>query len=174
MTKFIDEFSEEVWKDTYKYYKDESVDDTFMRVASAIASVENTPDDCKKWTDQFYDMLSDFKCTVGGRIYANAGTEYAGTSLLNCYVSPRPDKNLDSLDNIIEDLKKQSFTLKSEGGWGNDFSWIRPRGAFIKSIGVESPGAVKYMELYDKASDIITAGSGKKKTNKNGKVKIRK
>ena len=53
-------------------------------------------------------------------------------------------------------------------------SYIRPRGSFIKGVGVESPGAVKFMELFDKSSEIITAGSGTKSTNKKAKGKIRK
>lgn len=53
-------------------------------------------------------------------------------------------------------------------------SFIRPRGTFIKGIGVETPGAVKFMELFDKSSEIITAGSGKKSSNKKSKGKIRK
>jgi ribonucleoside-diphosphate reductase alpha chain len=55
-----------------------------------------------------------------------------------------------------------------------NFSFIRPRGSFIYGIGVETPGAVKYMELFDKASDIITAGSGTKSKNNKAKGKIRK
>lgn len=55
-----------------------------------------------------------------------------------------------------------------------NFSFIRPRGAFIHGIGVETPGAVKYMEIFDKSSDIITAGSGSKSKNKKAKGKIRK
>src|ERR1019366_7659424 len=63
---------------------------------------------------------------------------------------------------------------KSEGGWGMCFDFIRPRGFFIYGVGVETPGPVKYLELFDKSSDIITAGSGKKSTNKEAKNKIRK
>jgi ribonucleoside-diphosphate reductase alpha chain len=55
-----------------------------------------------------------------------------------------------------------------------DFSWIRPRTAFIHGIGVESPGSVRFMELFDKSSEIVTAGSGKKSTNAKAKKKIRK
>jgi len=55
-----------------------------------------------------------------------------------------------------------------------DFSWIRPRGSFIEGIGVESPGAIRFMELFDKSSEIVTAGSGKKSTNTKAKGKIRK
>lgn len=174
MTKFIEAFSEEVWTQTYKDHKDVIIDDNLRRVAKAISSVEGTEELKFEWEQKFYDLLTDFKGTCGGRTYSNAGTEWKGTTLLNCFVSPRGTKDLDSLDMIIDDLKNQSFTLKSEGGWGQNFSWIRPRGAFIAGVGVETPGAVKYMELYDKASEIITAGSGKKSTNKKAKGKIRK
>ena len=174
MTQFIESFSEEVWAQTYKDHNDNNINDNLKRVAKAIASVENDEEKQKFWESEFYDMLSDFKGTCGGRTYSNAGTEWKGTTLLNCFVSPRGTNDIDSLDAIIDDLKKQSFTLKSEGGWGQNFSWIRPRGAFIAGVGVETPGAVKYMELYDKASEIITSGSGKKSTNKKSKGKIRK
>lgn len=174
MTKFLDDFSEEIWKTTYKDHSDESIDDTLRRVAKAIASVESTSELRQEWEEKFNDLLSDFKGTCGGRTYSNAGTQFKGTTLLNCFVSPRGNNDIDSLDKIIEDLRNQSFTLKSEGGWGQNFSWIRPRGSFIAGVGVETPGAVKYMELYDKASEIITAGSGKKSTNNKAKGKIRK
>ena len=174
MTEFIDPFSKEVWEQTYKDHTDNTIDDNFRRVAKAIASVEKTEELRTEWEDKFYDLLSDFKGTCGGRTYSNAGTEWAGTTLLNCFVSPRGSNDIDSLDNIIDDLKNQTFTLKSEGGWGQNFSWIRPRGTFIHGVGVETPGAVKYMELYDKASEIITSGSGKKSSNSKSKGKIRK
>lgn len=174
VTQFQDEFSEEVWKTTYKHHGDVTIDDTLRRVARAIASVEKTDELKKEWGDRFYDMLSNFKVTCGGRIYSNAGTEFSGTTLLNCYVGPKPDYDQDSLDGIIQTLLYQAKTLKSEGGWGMNFSFIRPRGSFIYGIGVETPGAVKYMELFDKTSDIITAGSGEKSKNKKAKGKIRK
>ena len=174
-TEFEDLFSEEVWKSTYKDHNDgDTVDSTFWRVAIAMASAESTPKLQDFWATRFYNMFSGFKVTAGGRIYANAGTEWKGTTLANCFVAPRLDRNIDSLAAIIDDVLKQSQTLKSEGGWGQNFSHIRPRGAFIYGIGVESPGSVKYMEIYDKTSDVITSGSGKKSLNKKAKGKIRK
>lgn len=92
----------------------------------------------------------------------------------NCYVGPRVKHDADSLPGIFSHLLSQAHTLKSEGGWGENFSYIRPRGSFIHGIGVETPGAVKYMELFDKSSEIITSGSGKKSLNKKAKGKIRK
>lgn len=173
-TTFQDQFSQEIWESTYKDHNDKTVDDTMFRVAHALASVEDTDEKKVEWTEKFYDLLSNFKATAGGRIYANAGTEWKGTTFINCFVAPRANHDIDSLSNIIDTLKAQSLTLKSEGGWGENFSWIRPRGAFIHGIGVETPGAVKYMELFDKSSDIITAGSGKKSSNSKAKGKIRK
>lgn len=174
LTQFQDPFSEEVWRTTYKDHKDNTVDDTFRRVAKAIASVEETPELKAEWEAKFFDMMSDFKGIPGGRILSNAGTEWSGTTLMNCFVTPRPSNDLDSLDSIIQNIRDQAFTLKSEGGWGANFSPLRPRGSFIQGIGVESPGAVKYMEIFDKVSDVITSGSGTKSSNAKAKGKIRK
>lgn len=173
-TTFQDSFSEQVWETTYKDYKDYNIDDSLFRVASAIASVEASDELKQEWTIKFYDLLSGFKGVPGGRILSNAGTEWNGTTLANCFVSPQGAFDIDSLDGILNDLRNQATTLKSEGGWGFNFSHIRPRGAFIQGIGVETPGAVKYMELFDKSSEIITSGSGKTSKNKKAKGKIRK
>lgn len=173
-TIFEDSFSEEVWTSTYKDHNDETINDTLFRVAMSAASMEKTDELRHMWTELFYDMLSEFKVTSGGRIYANAGTTWGGTTLMNCFVGPREPRDIDSLNSILSHLNSQANTLKSEGGWGENFSYIRPRGAFIHGVGVETPGAVKYMELFDKSSEIITAGSGKKSTNKKAKGKIRK
>jgi ribonucleoside-diphosphate reductase alpha chain len=174
LTEFQDSFSEQIWGTTYKDHQDFSVDDSMFRVARHIASVEKTEELRNYWTQQFYALLTNFKATAGGRIYANAGAEWKGTTLINCYVGPRVREDLDSLNSILEHLRMQALTLKSEGGWGENFSYIRPRGAFIYGIGVETPGAVRYMELFDKSSEIITSGSGKKSTNTKAKGKIRK
>jgi ribonucleoside-diphosphate reductase alpha chain len=173
-TRFLDEFSREVWETTYKNIKDETVNDTLKRVAKAAASVEKTAELKSEWEDKFYELLTDFKVTAGGRILANAGTDWKGTTLMNCFVGPKPKYDQDSLEGIIATLLAQAQTLKSEGGWGMNFSFIRPRGAFIRGIGVESPGSVKYMEIFDKTSDVITAGSGLKAKKKEAKGKIRK
>jgi ribonucleoside-diphosphate reductase alpha chain len=174
MTTFEDSFSEEIWRVTYKDYKDQSVDDSLRRVATAVASVEETDEKRAEWTEKFYDMLSDFKVTTGGRIMANAGTEFKGTTLMNCYVLPGIEHDPDSLEGIIQKLRYQAITLKSEGGVGFNTSILRPRGSFIDGIGVETPGAVKFAELFDKSSEIITAGSGLESSNARAKKKIRK
>lgn len=173
-THFEDSFAEENWRNTYKDHKDETVNDSLKRIAVAIASVEDTEEKRSEWAVKFYSLLSNFKGVPGGRTFSNAGTDWSGTTLMNCFVGPRGKYDIDSIEGIYNHLLQQSQTLKSEGGWGENFSYIRPRGSFIAGIGIESPGSVKYMELFDKASEIITSGSGKKAINKQGKNKVRK
>ena len=174
MTEFQDSFSEEVWRSTYKDHKDETVDDTLRRVAKFAASAEKNKNLRETWEEEFTDMLGDFKVTTGGRVYANAGTDFKGTTMINCFVGPHPDHDIDSLEGIFHVLLQQAQTLKSEGGWGMNFSWIRPRGTFIEGIGVDTPGSVKFMELFDKSSEIVTSGSGLESSSGKAKGKIRK
>ena len=159
---------------TYKHHTDKDINDTFSSVSKAIASVEKTKKLQDEWSEKFYDLLSEFKFLAGGWIYANAGTGWKGTTLHNCFVGPKSKYDQDSLEGIFQTLLNQAKTLKSEGGCGMNFSFIRPGGPFIHGIGVETPGAVKYMELFDKSSDIITSVSGSKSKNQTAKGKIRK
>ena len=57
---------------------------------------------------------------------------------------------------------RQAQILKSEGGYGFCVATLRPCASHIGGIANQSPGAVKFLELWDKSSEIITSGSGKK------------
>lgn len=171
---FTNPFSEEIWETTHKHHSDQTVEDTWRRVAKNIASAETTTTSKEYWEDKFYELLYDFKGVPGGRILSNAGTGWENTTYFNCFVGPVPEYDADSLTGIYESLTNQAHTLKSEGGYGMSFNFIRPRGSFIHGVGVESPGAVQFMEIYDKSSEIVTAGSGLARKNSKAKGKIRK
>lgn len=81
-TKFIDEFSKEIYEQTYRY-GNETIDETQHRVAKDLARIEN---DQEFWTNQFQWALEDFKFVPGGRITSNAGTGLKGTTYINCFV----------------------------------------------------------------------------------------
>ena len=49
LNSFKDEFSREIWESTYKDHNDKTLDDTFRRVAKAVASVEKTTELKKEW-----------------------------------------------------------------------------------------------------------------------------
>jgi len=172
-TIFLNDFSEEIWFSTYKYHTDADVNDTQFRVARALAAPERE-EIRDYWTMRFCELLENFKLVPGGRISSNAGTGLKGTTLINCFVDGFMGTAQDSMDGIMSTLHRQALILKSEGGYGFCADVMRPKGAFINGIGVEGPGAVKMLEMWDKQSEVITAGSGEKKKTKKGKNKIRK
>lgn len=180
--------AEQNWAAKYQY-ENETPLGTQERLACAVASVE--PDRQEYWFHQFLNTLVKFdadgnpvglKATFGGRITANAGTEYAGTTLHNCFISgavsnarityerqvPNTDVTIpitiqtqdspDSLGNIMLTLLEQAETLKSEGGYGINFGFIRPRGTPIKGVGIKHPGVVHYMQIWDTVADVIVMG----------------
>lgn len=173
-TTFENEFSREVWEDTYKN-GDADINANHNRVAHALSRCESADVQESVYND-FRKILANFRFCPGGRILANAGTDYEGTTFNNCFVGGKPQIDQDSIEGILETLRIQALTLKSEGGWGMNFSFIRPRGSYINGVGISTPGSVAFMELFDKSSDIITRGSGDEKLNrkKSGKKKIRK
>ncbi len=170
MGQFNNSFSEEIYNQSYRYLN-ETIEDTQARVATDIASVE---DNKEYWADKFKYLLKDFKFIPGGRILSNAGTGIAGTGLLNCHVSGFKGTSRDSMESIMDELKRQALILKSEGGYGFCADVMRPKGAFIAGIASESPGAVEMLKMWDTQSFVITKGSGKKSDNKKAKGKIRK
>ena len=121
---FTNDFSKDIWIQNYKQKNENSISDTWKRVAKSVASVESTEDYRIKWEQEFYNILENFKFIPGGRILANAGSNVKNISLINCFTSPKPNYDIDSIEGIMEILKNQVLTLKSEGGWGINFSFI--------------------------------------------------
>ena len=168
---FTNSFSEETWFQKYKLENDNTVEDTWRRVAKDLASVEKKGK--AKWEKEFYSILENFKFVPGGRITSNAGSGLKGTTYINCFVDGFTGNDQDSIEGIYRTITRQAQILKSEGGYGFCADVMRPRGSHIGGIGNQSPGAVKFLELWDKSSEIITAGSGKK-SRKDEKNFIRK
>ena len=172
-TQFTDAFSEEIFDATYKFTGENDINDRHLAIAKDLASVEKV-ELRDEWTEKFLDILEDFKFVPGGRITSNAGTGLKGTTYINCFVSGFRGENQDSMESIMDELRRQALILKSEGGYGFCADVMRPRGAYVEGIGGDSPGAVKLLEMWDTQSSVITAGSGLKKTENKGKKKIRK
>lgn len=169
-TTFVDEFSKEIYEQTYRY-GEEDINGTFLRIAKDLAKEEAEKE---YWTNEFVWALEDFKFVPGGRIVSNAGTGLKGTTYINCFVDGFMDSDRDSMEGILAVLRRQALILKSEGGYGFCADTMRPRGGFVNGIGNESPGAVKMLEMWDTQSAVITAGSGRKTQKAKAKIKIRK
>lgn len=156
--------ADEVWQENYRGPEDQSLEDTWQRQAMSCAAVESE-DKRDAVLKDFQWLLSDFHGIAGGRITANLGISGRGaTTLYNCFVFNPADvdfKDSDSIEGIYDMLKYQAHTLKSEGGYGMNFSWIRPNGSYVVGIDSRTPGVLNFMELWDTSSKIITMGSEK-------------
>lgn len=171
--------SNEIWYQNYQGPEDLTIADTVERQAKTCSSIEKQEIRDKVYED-FKWLLSDFKGIAGGRVTANLGIAgRESVTLFNCFVHNPGDigfNDPDSIEGIYEMLKAQAHTLKSEGGYGMNFSWIRPNGSYVDGIDSRTPGVLSFMELWDTSSKIVTQGSEKiiGKRKKGEKKKIRK
>src|SRR5690554_1973179 len=97
----------EIWakkyqlKDEHQNPVDLTIEDTYRRVAKALAAVEKVPEE---WEEKFYWALEN-GATPAGRIMSNAGAEKykPATSLINCTVSQTvQDSMLGILDSVTQ------------------------------------------------------------------------
>ncbi|MGH1423230.1 MAG: adenosylcobalamin-dependent ribonucleoside-diphosphate reductase [Pseudooceanicola sp.] len=159
MTRFTAPIAEQVWDMKYRMKEadgtpiDMSVEDSWRRIANALAAVEDTP---AEWEGAFYEALEDFKFLPAGRITAGAGTGRKVT-LFNCFVMGTVP---DSLGGIFEMLKEAALTMQQGGGIGYDFSTIRPKGAGVKGVAADASGPLSFMDVWDAmCRTIMSAGS---------------
>ena len=131
---------------------DGTIEDTWRRVARALAGVEAEPE---RWEPAFYEALEGFKFLPAGRILAGAGVERRVT-LFNCFVMGRIE---DDMTAIFEHLKEAALTMQQGGGIGYDFSTLRPKGAVVKGVGADASGPLPFMDCWDSmCRTIMSAG----------------
>ncbi len=131
---------------------DGTVEDTWRRVARALASVEA---ERESWEEAFYEALEGFGFLPGGRILAGAGADRQVT-LFNCFVMGRIG---DDMSAIFEHLKEAALTMQQGGGIGYDFSTLRPKGAVVKGVGADASGPLPFMDCWDAmCRTIMSAG----------------
>lgn len=142
-------------KDTRGEPVDHTIEDTFKRVAHALAQGEPNVGAASYWETRFYEGLANWSVLPAGRIWAGAGSKRKVT-LLNCYVSPPIP---DSLRGIHEVLGYGALTMKEGGGLGTDFSTLRPKNAIIEDLGVTASGPLSFMDNWDSmCRTIMSAG----------------
>ena len=159
MSRFAAPIAEQIWDMKYRLKDidgtplDGTVEDTWRRIARALAETEADP---AAWEDRFYAALEDFRYLPAGRITAGAGTGRSVT-LFNCFVMGTIP---DSLSGIFQMLKEAALTMQQGGGIGYDFSTIRPRGAGVKGVAADASGPLSFMDVWDAmCRTIMSAGS---------------
>jgi ribonucleoside-diphosphate reductase alpha chain len=151
----------EIWSLKYRFKPDgghlgdATIDDTFRRVAQAVAEAEK-PENRALWAEQFFNLLHDYRYLPAGRILAGAGTGRKVT-LFNCFVMGQLN---DSMGGIFDGLREAALTLQQGGGIGQDFSTLRPKGAPVKGVGADASGPLSFMDVWDAmCRTIMSAGS---------------
>jgi ribonucleoside-diphosphate reductase alpha chain len=159
MSRFDTPIAEQIWDMKYRFKEadgtpiDGSVEDSWRRIARALAEVEADP---AKWEAEFYAALEGFKFLPAGRITAGAGTGRSVT-LFNCFVMGTIP---DTMEGIFTGLKEAALTMQQGGGIGYDFSTIRPRGAEVKGVAADASGPLSFMDVWDAmCRTIMSAGS---------------
>ena len=159
MTRFAAPIAEQIWDMKYRFKEadgtplDGTVEDTWRRIARALAVVEK---DADRWENEFNGALEDFKFLPAGRITAGAGTARKVT-LFNCFVMGTIP---DSMGGIFDMLKEAALTMQQGGGIGYDFSTIRPKGALVTGVAADASGPLSFMDVWDSmCRTIMSAGS---------------
>ncbi|MCB1560137.1 MAG: ribonucleoside-diphosphate reductase, adenosylcobalamin-dependent, partial [Xanthomonadales bacterium] len=131
--------SQDIWDKKYRLKTkqgdpvDGDIDQTYQRVAQALADTEQTAEKRKYWYERFLWALRR-GAIPAGRITSNAGAlkHKPATSTINCTVSGTIE---DSMDGILDKVHEAGLTLKAGCGIGYEFSTLRPRGAFVAGAG---------------------------------------
>ena len=159
------EASLDIWDKKYRLTAkdgspvDNSMDDTYKRIAVALADVETEPVR-EEWRERFLWALRK-GAIPAGRITSNAGAldHKPATSTINCTVS---GTITDSMDDILNKVHEAGLTLKAGCGIGYEFSTLRPRGAYVSGAGAYTSGPLSFMDIYDKMCFTVSSAGGRR------------
>lgn len=157
--------SEDIWNTKYRLKTkdgqavDHSIDDSYKRVAKALAEIEK-PELQEYWYEQFLWALRH-GAIPAGRITSNAGAQAykPATSTINCTVSATIG---DSMNDILAKLHEAGLTLKAGCGIGYEFSTLRPKGAYVSGAGAYTSGPLSFMDIYDKMCFTVSSAGGRR------------
>lgn len=159
------ETSQDIWEGKYRLVTklgepvDLSIDDTYLRVAEALASAE-APEKQDQVSKEFLWALRN-GAIPAGRILSNAGAEAykPETSTINCTVSGSIH---DSMDDILVKNHEAGLTLKAGSGIGYEFSTLRPKGAWVAGAGAMTSGPLSFMDIFDRMCFTVSSAGGRR------------
>lgn len=158
--------SVDIWNQKYRLKDkdgtaiDNDINDTYARIARALADLEQGKEKCDYWYEKFLWALQH-GAIPAGRIISNAGADQykPHTSTINCTVSGIIH---DSMDDILQKIHQAGLTLKAGCGIGYEFSTLRPRGDYVAGAGAYTSGPMSFMDIYDKMCFTISSAGGRR------------
>src|SRR6202011_4985990 len=159
------EASFDIWDKKYRLTAkdgspiDKSMDDTYKRVARALADVE-AEHSREQWYESFLWALRR-GAIPAGRVTSNAGAleHKPATSTINCTVSGTIH---DSMDDILKKVHEAGLTLKAGCGIGYEHSTLRPPGAHVSGAGGYTSGPLAFMDIFDKMCFTVSSAGGRR------------
>ncbi|HEY6452632.1 MAG TPA: LAGLIDADG family homing endonuclease, partial [Steroidobacteraceae bacterium] len=159
------EASLDIWDKKYRLSSKEgepldgSMDDTYKRVARALADVER--EELREVCYERFLWALRQGAIPAGRVTSNAGAweHKPATSTINCTVS---GTIRDSMDDILGKVHEAGLTLKAGCGIGYEFSTLRPRGAYVSGAGAYTSGPLSFMDIYDKMCFTVSSAGGRR------------
>ena len=155
----------DIWNTKYRLtakdgaHIDGAIDDTYQRVARALADVESEHLRERCYEEFLWALRNG--AIPAGRIISNAGAQQhkPATSTINCTVSGTV---ADSMDNILNKVHEAGLTLKAGCGIGYEFSTLRPKGAYVTGAGAYTSGPLSFMDIYDKMCFTVSSAGGRR------------
>ncbi|WP_390619203.1 adenosylcobalamin-dependent ribonucleoside-diphosphate reductase [Maricurvus nonylphenolicus] len=156
--------SSDIWDKKYRLKDkqgnavDQSLHETYSRIAKALANVE--PKQKRHWQQEFLWALEN-GAIPAGRIISNAGAgdHKPATSTINCTVSGTIE---DSMEGILQKNLEAGLTLKAGCGIGYEFSTLRPKGAYVSGAGAHTSGPLSFMDIFDKMCFTVSSAGGRR------------
>ncbi len=157
--------SQDIWDKKYRLKDkkgrpvDKTIEDTYRRVARALADIEDE-DVREHWYQRFLWALQN-GAIPAGRIVSNAGAQEhkPATSTINCTVSGTIP---DSMDGILTMVREAGLTLKAGCGIGYEFSTLRPKGAYVSGAGAYTSGPLSFMDIFDAMCFTVSSAGGRR------------
>lgn len=109
----------------------------------------------KGFADKFEDYMKRGFYSLATPVWCNFGNKRGLP--VSCYGSSVEDR----MESILTKAAEVGIMSKMGGGTSGYFGSLRPRGTKI-SVGGESSGAVHFMEIFDKVSEVISQGSARR------------